>query len=135
MDSFTNNILLSNLTRIRWIAIIGQFLAIIFVFYYLNIEIPIYPCLLVILISVLINSYSFLNNKADKYLSDKQAFSFLIFDTIQLSILLFLTQYLYIPFFHNHYHIFHPPLFFLELPEFFNTPWAHCWLFYSFFIN
>ena len=98
MDSFTNNILLSNLTRIRWIAIIGQFLAIIFVFYYLNIEIPIYPCLLVILISVLINSYSFLNNKADKYLSDKQAFSFLIFDTIQLSILLFLTGGIYNPF-------------------------------------
>ena len=98
MDSFTNNILLSNLTRIRWIAIIGQFLAIIFVFYYLNIEIPIYFCLLVILISVLINSYSFLNIKVDKYLSDKQAFSFLIFDTIQLSILLYLTGGIYNPF-------------------------------------
>ena len=42
MDSFTNNILLSNLTRIRWLAIIGQFIAIIFVFYYLNIKIPIF---------------------------------------------------------------------------------------------
>ena len=98
MDSFTNNILLSNLTRIRWIAIIGQFLAIIFVFYYLNIQIPISPCLLVILISVLINGYSYISNKADKYLSDKQAFSFLIFDTIQLSILLFLTGGIYNPF-------------------------------------
>ena len=76
MDSFTNNILLSNLTRIRWVAIIGQFLAIIFVFYYLNIEIPIYLCLLVILISVLINSYSFLNNKADKYLLESKHLAF-----------------------------------------------------------
>ena len=66
MDSFTNNILLSNLTRIRWLAIIGQFIAIIFVFYYLNIKIPISPCLLVILISVLINSYSYISNKGDK---------------------------------------------------------------------
>ena len=98
MESFSNNILLSNLIKIRWIAIIGQFLAIIIVFFYLKINIPIIFCIVIVFISTLINTYSSFINKHNHYLSDKEAFYFLLIDTIQLVILLCLTGGIYNPF-------------------------------------
>lgn len=98
LDSFSNNILLSNLIRIRWIAILGQLLAILLVFFYFNIQIPILICLLIVLISTIVNIVSFLINKYRNYLSDNETFSFLLFDTIQLAILLYLTGGIYNPF-------------------------------------
>ena len=90
LNSFSNNILLSNLINIRWIAIVGQLLAILTVFFYFKIPIPITICLIVVIVSVLVNIYFFLK-RTNNYLSDIQAFYFLLFDTIQLSILLYLT--------------------------------------------
>ena len=98
MKSFSNNIFLSNLIKIRWVAILGQFFTILIVFFYFEISIPIYGCLGVIFISSLINIYSFFSNKNNDYLSDKEAFYFLLFDTIQLGILLYLTGGIYNPF-------------------------------------
>ncbi len=98
MESFSNNILLSNLVKIRWIAIIGQLFAIIFVYYYLNISIPLITCLFIVSISGLINLSSFYSNKINDYLSDKEAFYFLLYDTTQLCILLYLTGGIYNPF-------------------------------------
>ena len=66
MDLFSNNILLSNLLKIRWIAIIGQLITIIIVFFYLNISIPIKSCLGIVLISALVNIYCFFNNNIDR---------------------------------------------------------------------
>ena len=59
MKTFSNNILLSNLIAIRWIAIIGQFSAIIFVYFSFKIEIPVIPCLSIVFVSALINIYSY----------------------------------------------------------------------------
>jgi len=98
METFSNNILLSNLIKIRWIAIIGQLLAIIAVYYYFDLDIQILPCLFIVLVSVITNTYSFFKNKTNKYLSDKEAFYFLLFDTIQLGFLLYLTGGIYNPF-------------------------------------
>jgi two-component system sensor histidine kinase RegB len=98
LNSFSNNILLSNLTRIRWIAIIGQIFAILLTFFYFKIQILIIPCLFVVLISTLVNIFSFFIKKNDDYLTDKKAFFFLFFDTIQLAILLYLTGGVYNPF-------------------------------------
>ena len=98
LNSFSNNILLSNLVKIRWIAIIGQFFAILLTFFYFRIQILIIPCLFVVLISTLVNILSFFLNKSDDYLTDKEAFSFLFFDTCQLAILLYLTGGIYNPF-------------------------------------
>ena len=98
MEIFSNNILLSNLIKIRWIAIVGQILAILIVFYGFEILIPIIPCLAVVLISSVINTYSYFTNYNDNHLSDKEAFYFLLFDTIQLCILLYLTGGIYNPF-------------------------------------
>ncbi len=86
-----NNILLGNLIKIRWIAIFGQFLAIFFVFFVLNISIPFFEALTIILLSVIINFYSYFEERKNKSISNLKAFSFLLFDTLQLGILLFLT--------------------------------------------
>ena len=98
MENSANNILLYNLVRIRWIAIIGQFLAIILVYFYIKINIPIFACLSIVFISAIINIFSFFSNKNNSYLLDKEAFYFLLFDTIQLGVLLYLTGGIYNPF-------------------------------------
>ena len=98
MESFSNNIILTNLIKIRWIAIIGQLAAIFLVFFYFKISIPVIACLGIVFVSVIINIYSFFTNKINDYLSDKEAFYFLLFDTIQLGILLYLTGGIYNPF-------------------------------------
>ena len=91
LNSFSNNILLSNLIKIRWIAIIGQLSAILLVYYYFNIQIPITICLFIVFVSVLVNILSFYRKKINNYLYDYEAFYFLLFDTTQLAILLYLT--------------------------------------------
>ena len=98
LKSSTNNILLSNLINIRWIAISGQLVAILLVYYYFNINIPIILCLLVSFISTIVNIFSYFTKKTNNYLSDNEAFYFLLFDTIQLAILLYLTGGIYNPF-------------------------------------
>ena len=98
LNTFSNNILLSNLVKIRWIAVTGQFIAILLAYYYFKIQIPIILCLLVVLISTLVNIFSFFPKRIDDYLSDKEAFLFLLFDTIQLATLLYLTGGIYNPF-------------------------------------
>tara|TARA_B110000196_G_scaffold319412_1_gene337411 strand:+ start:1210 stop:2445 length:1236 start_codon:yes stop_codon:yes gene_type:complete len=98
VETFLNNIVLLNLIRIRWLAISGQFLTIVIVYFYFNILIPIVPCLGIVLISTIINSFSYFTNKRNIYLSNKEAFYFLLFDTIQLTVLLYLTGGIYNPF-------------------------------------
>ena len=93
-----NTILLGNLIKIRWIAIFGQILAIFFVFYIIKIEIPLIETLLIILLSVAVNFYSFFEERKNKSISNIKAFSFLLFDTLQLGILLFLTGGIVNPF-------------------------------------
>ena len=98
MESFSNNILLSNLIKIRWIAISGQLFAILLVFFYFKISIPVAACLCIVFISGSINIYSLFTDKINNYLSDKEAFYFLLFDTSQLALLLYLTGGIYNPF-------------------------------------
>ncbi len=93
-----NTILLGNLIKIRWIAIFGQLFAVVSVTFLLNIDIPIYETLLVIVISAIINLYSYILEKKNKTISNIQAFFFLFFDTCQLGILLFLTGGIINPF-------------------------------------
>ena len=54
-----NTILLGNLLKIRWIAIFGQLIAIFFVFYIIKIQIPFFEALIIILLSIGINFYSY----------------------------------------------------------------------------
>tara|TARA_B100001057_G_scaffold475705_1_gene542793 strand:- start:377 stop:1606 length:1230 start_codon:yes stop_codon:yes gene_type:complete len=93
-----NTILLGNLIKIRWIAIFGQILAIFFVTYFLKIQIPLFETLLIIFFSVFINFYSYFDERKNKSISNMKAFSFLLFDTLQLGFLLFLTGGIVNPF-------------------------------------
>ena len=93
-----NTILLGNLIKIRWIAIFGQLIAIFFVFFIIKIQIPLFEALIVILLSVGINFYSYYEERRNKTISNLKAFSFLLFDTLQLGILLFLTGGILNPF-------------------------------------
>ena len=93
-----SNILLSNLIKIRWIAIFGQFIAIIFVYFILKINIFLIPCIFALITSVSVNFYSYFLQKKNNNISDKQAFFFLLYDTIQLSVLLYLTGGIINPF-------------------------------------
>ncbi len=86
-----NTILLGNLIKIRWIAIFGQFLAIFFASYIFNIQIPFFETLIIILLSVVVNFYSYLEERKNKSISNIKAFSYLLFDTSQLGFLLYLT--------------------------------------------
>ncbi len=93
-----NTILLGNLIKIRWIAISGQFIAVFFVYYLIQIKIPLYETLIIILLSVFVNFYSYYEERKNKTISNIKAFSFLVFDTLQLGFLLFLTGGIINPF-------------------------------------
>ena len=92
-----NTILLTNLIKIRWIAILGQLSAIFFVHTILEIKILLIECILVILLSVLMNLGAFFFQKKNKA-SEKKVFLFLLFDTTQLGVLLFLNGGILNPF-------------------------------------
>ncbi|MDC2992535.1 ActS/PrrB/RegB family redox-sensitive histidine kinase [Pelagibacteraceae bacterium] len=93
-----NTILLGNLIKIRWIAIFGQIFAVFFVTFIIKIEIPLYETLLIILLSVFVNFYSYFEERKNKSISNIKAFLFLLFDTLQLGFLLFLTGGIINPF-------------------------------------
>lgn len=93
-----NTILLGNLIKIRWIAIFGQVLAIFFVSFVIKIQIPIFETLSIILLSIVVNFYSYYDERKNKTISNKKAFSYLLFDTLQLGFLLFLTGGIINPF-------------------------------------
>ena len=93
-----NSILLINLIKIRWIAIFGQLFAIFFVAYILKIKIPFFEALVIILLSIGVNFYSYFIDNKNKSISNIKAFFYLFFDTIQLGILLFLTGGIINPF-------------------------------------
>ncbi len=93
-DFFTSkdNIQLDKKTLVilRWIAIVGQFIAISGVYFYLKFELPFFSCSFVILIGVLSNFYlqfKFKKNQLNNFTST----FFLFYDLIQLSVLLYLT--------------------------------------------
>ena len=93
-----NTILLGNLIKIRWIAIFGQILAIFFVLFIIKIQIPFFETLSIILLSVAVNFYSYFEERKNKSISNIKAFLFLLFDTLQLGFLLFLTGGIINPF-------------------------------------
>jgi two-component system sensor histidine kinase RegB len=89
---------LETLIRIRWLAIIGQFSAVIFVSYGLQFEFNTFLCLLVIAGSVSLNIFLHLRYSANFRVGENAAVSLLAFDILQLALLLFLTGGLANPF-------------------------------------
>ena len=78
------------LVTLRWIAIIGQLIAINFVYYYFKLELPILVAHTVILVGLITNIILQFKIKENQ-LNDLYSASFLIYDLLQLTFLLYLT--------------------------------------------
>ena len=78
------------LVILRWIAIIGQYISISIVYLALNFELPYFSCSIIILLGVITNVYLQFAEKENQ-LSNIKASSYLLYDLIQLSTLLFFT--------------------------------------------
>ena len=87
----------NTLTILRYIAIFGQFFAINLVYFYLDLPFPIKLSYAVILLGLITNLYLQFRIKINQ-LKDFYALIFLIYDLIQLSILLYLTGGIFNPF-------------------------------------
>ena len=87
-----NNIQLDKKTLVvlRWIAIIGQYISISIVFFVFNFELPFFYCSLIVLLGAITNFYLQFIEKENQ-LSNIKSSSYLLYDLIQLSFLLFLT--------------------------------------------
>ena len=85
------------LTILRYIAIFGQLLAINIVYFYLKLPFPLMLSYITISIGLLTNLYLQYGIKINQ-LKDFYAAPFLLYDLIQLSILLYLTGGIFNPF-------------------------------------
>ena len=87
----------STLTILRYIAIFGQFFAINIVYFYLGLTFPIELSYLIIFIGLITNLYLQFGIRINQ-LKDFYAAIFLVYDLIQLSLLLYLTGGIFNPF-------------------------------------
>ena len=87
----------NTLTILRYIAIFGQFIAVNIVFYYLKLEFPVNESYLIIFLGLITNLFLQFKVKVNQ-LKDTYASFFLLYDLIQLSILLYLTGGILNPF-------------------------------------
>ncbi len=85
------------LVILRWIAISGQLFSINLVYFYLDLNFPVLLCHIVIFVGFFTNIYLQFGVKAT-LLKDLYSTTFLMYDIIQLSILLFLTGGIFNPF-------------------------------------
>tara|TARA_B110000305_G_C19456205_1_gene651085 strand:+ start:2951 stop:4237 length:1287 start_codon:yes stop_codon:yes gene_type:complete len=87
----------NTLTTLRYIAIFGQFIAVNIVFFYLDLSFPITESYLVIFVGLLTNLFLQFRIRVNQ-LKDTYASPFLLYDLMQLSILLYLTGGILNPF-------------------------------------
>ena len=87
----------STYISLRWIGIIGQLIAVNFVYFILNFKFDFITSNLVILIGIISNFYLIFIYKKTQ-LSDRSAFIFLVIDILQLAILLYLSGGIINPF-------------------------------------
>jgi len=80
----------STYITLRWIGIIGQFISVNFVYFFLDFKFDFVTSNIIILFGVLSNLYLIFIYKKTQ-LSDRSAFIFLVIDIIQLGVLLYLT--------------------------------------------
>tara|TARA_Y100000591_G_scaffold233527_1_gene204347 strand:+ start:172 stop:1452 length:1281 start_codon:yes stop_codon:yes gene_type:complete len=80
----------STYITLRWIGIIGQLIAVNFVYFFLNTNFDFITSNLIIFFGILSNFYLIIVHKKTQ-LSDRSAFLFLLIDIVQLGILLYLS--------------------------------------------
>jgi two-component system, sensor histidine kinase RegB len=82
---------LMTLTRLRWLAIVGQSLAVVAVAFALGYPMPVSACFMLIALSAWLNIFMSLRYPASTRLKPYAGFGLLLFDVLQLFGLLFLT--------------------------------------------
>jgi len=92
------NVRLDTLVRLRWLAITGQTIAVLGVYYGLDFPLPIYACLAVIALAAWLNVALRLRFHMTQRLDPDRAAWLLAFDIAELAVLLFLTGGLQNPF-------------------------------------
>jgi len=85
------------LVNLRWIAIIGQLIAINFVYFFLKLDLPIIETHIVIIIGFITNIILQFKIRSNQ-LKDFNSALFLFYDLLQLSVLLYLTGGIFNPF-------------------------------------
>ena len=100
-ESFTKNaglLSLRTLVRLRWLAVIGQSIAVLGVHFLLGFPLPLAPCLGAIALSAWLNIFLTLRWRPSLRLSPARAGLLLGYDVIQLALLIYLTGGLENPF-------------------------------------
>jgi two-component system sensor histidine kinase RegB len=93
-----NQIKLLTLIKVRWVAILGQFITISIVYFYFNFSFNIEYCYLLVLFSSFLNIFLQIRSKKTELLSNKQVTFSILYDLFHLFGLLFLTGGLTNPF-------------------------------------
>jgi two-component system, sensor histidine kinase RegB len=89
---------LRTLVRLRWLAVIGQSLAVLVVHFMLGFKLPLGPCLGIIALSAWLNIFLTLRWRGGQRLASRPAGLLLGYDVVQLASLLYLTGGLENPF-------------------------------------
>ena len=89
---------LRTLILLRWLAVVGQTLCVVIVYYGLGFDLPLGPCLGVIAASAWVNAWLSLALPTQRFAKDWEAFAQLAYDVTQLMALLALTGGLLNPF-------------------------------------
>jgi two-component system sensor histidine kinase RegB len=92
------NVRLDTLIRLRWLAVFGQFAAVLVVHFGLEFEVPIWACIAVIALAALLNVGLRMSFRQTQWLEPDRAAWLLAFDTAELAALLYLTGGLENPF-------------------------------------
>src|SRR3954471_2058009 len=92
------NVRLDTLLRLRWLAIIGQTIAVLVVYYAIEFPLPIWACISVIALSAWLNIALRVRFSMTQRLEPERAAWLLAFDIAELAVLLFLTGGLENPF-------------------------------------
>jgi two-component system sensor histidine kinase RegB len=89
---------LDTLTRIRWLAVIGQTITVLFVYFQFGFDLLLLPCLLVIAASAWLNIFLRFRYPGNVRWRGQAVTALLSYDILQLSVLLFLTGGIQNPF-------------------------------------
>jgi two-component system sensor histidine kinase RegB len=93
-----DRISLRRLVLIRWVAIVGQAVALLVVHYAFGFHLPLLPAFAIVGCSVVLNLFITLHRRAATRLGEREAAYFLGYDLLQLGLLLYLTGGLHNPF-------------------------------------
>src|SRR5262249_6282466 len=89
---------LRTLIVIRWVAIIGQALALLVVNFGFGYPVPLLATLTTVAVSAVINFWASIGRRSPERLGDRAAAVYLAYDLLQLGVLLYLTGGLHNPF-------------------------------------